>query len=125
VPAAAEAQRVPTARPGPDAAQIIGRPGFPNRDIFEVNFVAINGVNIPPRQVMWLEPGTYQITVQIVAEFTRPKSPGRPGRIIPRDPPGHNVIELELEAGKVYEIRGRFNRDDPDMPFSVILFKVE
>jgi len=125
LPLSATAQQVPTVRPGPDAAQIVGSPGFPNRDLFSVTFLEINGVNLAqPRDVMWLKPGTYQIRVRINALHTRPHTlVGRSSR----DEPGHNVIELELEAGKQYYILGRFNREDQDAdtPYSVILHRVK
>jgi hypothetical protein len=123
LPLTATAQQVPTVRPGPDAAQIVGSPGFPNRDLFSVVFLEINGVNLAqPRDVMWLEPGTYQIRVRINALHTRPHTlVGRSSR----DEPGHNVIELELEAGKQYYILGRFNREDRETPYSVILHQVK
>jgi hypothetical protein len=121
-PLSAWASGVPTTNPGPHAAQITGSPPLRNQDIFEVRFIEINGNNIVPREFLWLEPGTYRIRVTILAEHTRPPQ-RRPGP--PRDDPEHNVIELELEAGKTYHIRGRFNRDNPDQPFSVILHKVE
>lgn len=119
-PLSASADRVQTVRPGPDAAQIVGSPGFPTRDIFAVTFVEINGQNISPRDVMWLEPGTYRITVQIQAALTRPPQYRRPA-----DAPDYNVIELEIEAGKSYHIRGRYNRNDRETPYSVILHQIE
>ena len=121
-PLSAGAGNVPTTTPGPHAAHITGSPPLRNQDIFEVRFIEINGNNIPPREFMWLEPGTYRIRVAIVASHLRP-----PQRRLgpPREDPEHNVIELELEAGKTYHIRGRYNRDNPDVPFSVILHKVE
>ncbi len=121
LPLAAQADRVKTVKPGPEAAQIVGSPGFPTKDLFAVTFVEINGQNISPRDVMWLEPGTYRITVLIEAAQTRPQQVRRR----PRDEPGYNIIELELEAGKIYHIRGRFHRDDPEQAYSVILHKVE
>ena len=123
--AAAWADDVPTAKPGPDAAQISGSPARRNQDIFEVRFVEINGNNIVPREFMWLEPGTYSIRVAINAAHTRP--PQR--RLGPKSEDlEYNVIELELEAGKTYQIRARYNREETglrDQPYSVILYKVE
>jgi hypothetical protein len=124
-PLAAWADDVRTTTPGPHAAQITGSPGFPNQDIFEVRFVEINGNNIVPREFIWLEPGTYSIRVAINAKHTRP-----PQRRLgpPREELEYNVIYLELEAGKTYHIRARYNRDERnlrDQPYSVILYKVE
>lgn len=112
---------VRTVQPGPDAAQLSGSPGRPNQDIFEVRFIEINGNNIVPREFLWLEPGTYTIRVVINAQHTRP--PQR--KISRRDESSTYVIELELEAGKTYQVRGRYNRDDPEPPYSVILYKVD
>lgn len=113
---------VRTTHPGAHAAQLSGSPPLRNQDIFAVRFVEINGNNIVPREFMWLEPGTYRIRVAILAAHTRP--PQR--QLGPRDEdPEQYVIELELEAGKTYQVRGRFNRDNPEQPFSVILHKVE
>ncbi len=120
LPLSAAAERLPTTSPGADAARIIGSPGYAGRDLFEVNFLAINGRNIPPRHIIWLEPGTYQITVQIDAAHVMP-----PQRRLPQRAPGHNVIELELEAGKSYRILARYNRDEPDQDFTVILYSVD
>lgn len=121
LPLSASAERVTTVRPGPEAAQIIGSPGWPNRDLFAVKFIEINGQNIPSRDIMWLKPGTYRIKVAILARHTRP-----PMSYPPSDSdPDYNVIELELEAGKTYHIRGRFNRDNPEAAYSTIVYKVE
>ena len=121
-PFSARADGLPTTKPGPDAAQITGSPGLRNEDIFEVMFTEINGKNIQPRRNLWLEPGSYQIRVLVMADHTRPPM-RKPG---PRkEDPDYNLIELELEAGKTYHIRGRYNRDNPEPPYSVILYKVE
>lgn len=121
--AAQAADPVPTTRPGPDAAQISGVPGLRNQDLFAVRFVEINGKTIIPREFIWLEPGTYRIRVAIDAAHTR-RPPQRDIKPENEDA-DQNVIELELEAGKTYQIRGRYNRDNPDQPYSVILHKVE
>lgn len=121
LPPAAQAERVRTATPGPDAAKIVGVPGFAPRDIFSVRFLEINGQNIVPRESLWLKPGSYRIKVATNAAFTRP-----PMRDVTRDrEEDQNVIELELEAGKVYHVRGRYDRDEEDPSFSIILYKVE
>jgi len=122
LPLAAPAEGVPTTRPGPDAAQISGSPAKRNQDLFAVRFVEINGNNISPREFLWLEPGTYRIRAVILAAHTRPPQRSVGPR---REDPEQYVIELELEAGKTYQIRGRYNRDNPDQPYSVILYKVE
>jgi hypothetical protein len=119
---------VPTAWPGPEAARISGTLGKPNRDIFGVRFVEINGVTIQPRSDIWLEPGTYSIKVLFDAAHTRRfvqrrfgserRYQGRPGE------PGYNEIELELEANRTYEIRGRYDPDAEGSRYSVIVHRV-
>lgn len=116
--------RVPTTQPGPDAARLSGSPAKITEDIFEVRFVEINGENILAREFLWLEPGTYTVKVTILADMTQPRI--RDLDVV-RDeqPEGYNVIDLELEAGKTYHVRGRYNKDNPEMPFSTILHRVE
>lgn len=116
--------RVPTTQPGPDAARLAGSPGKVTDDIFEVRFVEINGENIVSREFLWLEPGTYTVKVTILADMTQPRI--RDLDVV-RDPQpkGYNVIDLELEAGKTYHVRGRYNKDNPEMPFSTILHRIE
>lgn len=117
------AQRIPTVNPGPEAAQITGSPGRANLDVFPVKFAAVNGRNISPRDVMWLEPGTYTLTVLIRADFTR--APALRFRSLRSRADQHTTIELELEAGKNYHIRARYNRDNRENPYSVILYRVD
>ena len=119
---------VPTAWPGPEAARISGILGKPNQDLFGVRFVEINGVTIQPRSDIWLEPGSYSIKVLFDAAHTRRfvqrrfgsqrRFQGRPGE------PGYNEIELELEANRTYEIRGRYDPDAEGSRYSVIVHQV-
>lgn len=126
--ALAQFERLPTTRPGPNAAQVYGSPGQPAQELFEVKFIGINGRNINARDVLWLEPGNYELKVLIEASFAR-SSPG-PGPSFGarrRQPEGYNIIEVELEAGKRYQILARFNRtpDELGRNYSVILHKVD
>jgi hypothetical protein len=114
-------ERLPTTKPGPDAATVIGSPGERARDLYEVRFVAIDGRQINPRQTLWLEPGTYELTVSIRADFAG-GSPAAPRR---RSTPGYNTIELELEPGKKYYVLARYNRSGEDRgAYSVILHRI-
>lgn len=116
------ASGLPTTSPGPHAAQISGLPGQVTQNLFEVRFVGIDGRNISPREVMWLEPGRYELTVLVDAAFVRPPRPGIRRSLQQR---GANTIELELEAGKTYEIRGLYNPEQPaDEAISVVLWRV-
>jgi hypothetical protein len=119
---------VPTTWPGPEAARISGILGKPNQDLFGVRFVEINGVSIQPRGDIWLEPGSYTIKVLFDAAHSRRfvqrrfgiqrRFQGRPGE------PGYNQIELELEANRTYEIRGRYDPDAEGSRYSVIVHQV-
>ncbi len=116
--------RVPTTQPGPDAARLSGSPGKAVSDLFEVRFIEINGENIQPREFIWLEPGTYTVKVAILANSTQPRMRGA-GAAMDQGPEGYNMIDLELEAGKTYQIRGRYNREKPEAPYSVVLYRVD
>jgi hypothetical protein len=113
---------VPTAWPGPEAARISGTLGKPNQELFGVRFVEINGVTIQPRNDIWLEPGSYTIKVLIDAAHTRRSIQRR--RQTHRQEPGYNEIELELEANRTYEIRGRFDPDAEGSRYSVVVHQV-
>jgi len=114
----------PTTQPGPDAARLSGSPGKVTENLFEVRFVEINGESIQPREFVWLEPGSYEVTVAILANPTSPRSVGaRAGR--DQGERGAVTIELELEAGKTYQVRGLLNKENPDQPYSVILHRID
>ena len=103
----------------PGKAMLVGSPGYPNRDLFAVEFSAIDGRNIPPRDVLWLEPGRHVITIRVPERFTE--------SVINRHPhtwTDYVDIELELEAGKIYDIRGHYNRSDRDRPYDIVVDRV-
>lgn len=114
-------ERILFTNPGSDAARLVGQPGDPSKDIFEVRFVAVNGINIPGggREVLWLEPGSYEITVAGIARdpmarrFTRG-----------RHDAGSNVIEVVVEAGKTYHIGMKYDRSVKRSPYSTVLYRI-
>jgi len=119
--ASALAER-PFTQPGPEAAMIAGTPGQPANDIYPVNFVEIDGQNIPTRETFWLKPGKYELRVQPVirnAGGLRSIS----GRI--REDPDRNVIELVVEPGKAYYIGARVDRQNRRQPYTTVLYRVE
>ena len=114
--------RLPTTKPGPNAAMVTGVPGYKAQDLYEVRFIAINGREINARQVLWLEPGTYEMTVSILADL----GSGGSAALRRRQAPGFNTIELELEAGKQYYILARYHRRGEDAgQYSVILHRID
>ncbi|HEY7905440.1 MAG TPA: hypothetical protein VIC53_00805 [Wenzhouxiangella sp.] len=115
---------VPTTQPGPDAARLSGSPGKATDDLFEVRFIEINGENILPREFVWLEPGTYTVKVAILADMTLPRLRGVDASG-DQQAEGYNVIDLELEAGKTYHVRGRYHKDNEKATFSTVLHRVD
>lgn len=125
------AQVLPTTHPGPHAAQVKGAPGRITQDIYPVRIVEINGRNIQPRDVIWLEPGRYEMRVQVEipnGPSTR-RHPGDTLRWRNADAETRRealTIELDLEAGKTYEIRARYNRRETEgFAWSTVLWRVE
>jgi len=115
-------QAGPITQPGPDSAQINGAPETPGRDLFELEFIAIDGDNISPRDLLWLEPGTYELTVRVDKRYTTApdwqiRQPNRDDDFV--------TFSIDLEAGKRYDIRGRYNRNDRRNPYDVIVDRVE
>ena len=102
-------------------AQINGSPGFEAGDVFGVQFTAIDGRNIPERDVMWLKPGEYEVTVRIPAKYTAAQVYRRANI----DTDDYATFAVELEPGQTYEVRGRYNRSDRDNPYDVTVHRVE
>lgn len=125
------AQSLPTTNPGPHAARINGAPGQIGQDLYPVRVVAIDGRNIQPRDVLWLEPGRYELRVLVEIPRGRsfPRHPAETQRWRRADAQTRHeamTIELEVEAGKTYQIRSRYNRDDSEgIPFSTVLWRIE
>lgn len=121
--AALPAQALPLTEPGPDAAQLIGSPGFPGSDLYEVSFIAIDGQTlVGDRDWLWIEPGTYEITVRM--KVINPQGLGfrRPER---RRTEGYNTIEIIAEAGKTYHILGQYDDSKRPATYSTILHEVK
>ena len=125
------AERLPTTNPGSHAAQISGTPGRVTEDIFPVRIAEIDGRNIRPRETLWLEPGRYEFRVLVDVpsgalgprqgiDSLRWRAAGAETR---REA---LTIELEVEAGKIYQIRARYNRQGGEgFPWSTVLWRVD
>lgn len=101
-------------------AMLSGRPAIPNRDLFAVRFIAIDGRNISPRDILWAEPGLRTITVEVPRQFTESLINQK------RETwPDFVDIELDLKARHAYEIRGRYNRTDRDNPYDIVVDRVQ
>ncbi len=101
-------------------AMLSGTPGYANRDLFAVEFFAIDGRNISPRDILWVEPGVRVITVRVPERFTESLINQRRQKW-----PDYIDIELELEPEHAYEIRGRYNRTDRDTPYEIVVDRVQ
>lgn len=100
-------------------AMLVGSPEYPARDLFAVEFFAVDGENISPREIIWLDPGRHVITVRVPQQFTESLINQRR-----RKWDEYADIELDLEAGKIYEIRGRYNRTDRNNPYDLVVDSV-
>jgi len=109
------------AKPGAQSAQINGGPGSPNRDVFAIEFTAIDGDEIFPRDILWLEPGAYEITARVDQAYT-----DSPPRVFHNPPTQDEYVtfQLDLEAGKFYNIRGQYNRNNRQRPYDIIVDRV-
>src|SRR5699024_9856594 len=94
-----------------DAAKVVGTVGRQAAYIYPVEFIRVDDDNIGEREVMWLEPGRYEISVR--AGVINPPRLTRSGA---RLGDNANRIELELEAGKVYHVGLRYNVDNYRSP---------
>lgn len=120
--ASSAAQALPLTQPGPQAAQLIGSPGYPGSDLYEVSFIAIDGQTlVGDRDWLWIEPGTYEITVRM--KVINPQGLGfrRPER---RRTEGYNTIEIVAEAGKTYHILGQYDDSNRPATYATVLHEV-
>src|SRR6056297_1503253 len=117
----AQDDELPFAKPGKDSAMIVGALGRPAQYIYPVEFIEIDGKNIHPREVMWLKPGKYELTVR--AFITNP--PGLRSGTRFRESEGHNRITVVVEAGKEYSIGVKYDNSEPTRPFNTVLYRVE
>lgn len=112
---------LPFAKPGENSAMIVGAGGRLAQFIYPVDFIAIDGQNIHPREVIWLKPGEYELTVR--AFITNP--PGLRSGTRFRESEGHNRITVVVEAGKEYSIGVKYDNSEPTRPFNTVLYRVE
>jgi len=113
----------PFASAGPESAMIVGSPGLEAQDLYRVQFIEINGRNIAgERDVIWLEPGRYTLTVRMLIDNPPGLRSRRPNR---RDDSGYNRIEIVAEAGKRYHVLAKYDDTRQGAPYRTVLYKVE
>jgi hypothetical protein len=116
------AQALPLTRPGPDAAQLVGFPGYPANELYEVTFIMIDGQNlVGDRDVLWLEPGRYEVTVR--SKVRRPPGLSWRNPRLRRDT-DYNTIEIVAEAGKTYQILQQYIDDREPTRYITVLHRV-
>lgn len=120
----AQAERLPTTSPGPAAAELTGSPARLGESLFSVRFTAIDGRNIRPREEMWLEPGSYELSVVVDADFGPTGLLRGPRSFRDRSA---QTIQVEVEPGYRYHIRARYNSQarERDLAYNIIIWKVE
>lgn len=112
----------PFANPGEESGSIVGAPAQPARDIHPVKVVAIDGEQIAPREVFWLEPGKYTLTVS--AQIINPRGlSAMRGRV--REDDDINKIDVVIEAGKTYYIGAHYTGKDRRAPYNTVVYRVE
>lgn len=121
--AAPATAKIPFANPGDDAGMIVGTQGERARDIYPVRFVAIDGKNIVSRDVIWLEPGKYTLTVSSVITNPRGLSSRARNQVLEDD--DINEIEVVVEAGKSYHIGVHYDGRSSRRPYSTVVYRVE
>lgn len=113
---------LPFVQPGPDAGSIVGAPAQPARDIYPVAIIAIDGQQIAPREVFWIKPGRYLLTVS--PKITNPGGlTAMRGRV--REVEGINEIEVVVEAGKTYHLGARWEGRDRRAPYATVVYRIE
>lgn len=120
-PVLAQDDALPFAKPGEDSAMIVGAIGKRAQYIYPVEFIEIDGKNIHPREVMWLEPGEYELTVR--AFITNP--PGLRSGVRSRSNEDNNRITVMVEAGKEYSIGVKYDASRPASPYNTVVYRVE
>jgi len=110
----------PFANPGPNAGVVTGQIGLRSQFIYPVEFVEIDGRRIASRNILWLKPGRYELTVR--GFVSNPPGLQRQTRSQRND--ANNRITVVVEAGKEYSIgTKRLDRSTGDR-YTTVLYKV-
>jgi len=112
---------LPFAKPGPEAAMIVGAVGSRANFIYPVDFTAIDGQNIHPREVMWLKPGEYELTVRAFVT----DAPGLRRGVRSRSAEGNDRINVAVESGKEYSIGAKYDPKAPAGPYKTVVYQVK
>ena len=97
-------------------ARVIGGPPNPAQYLYEVELTAINGERIIPRDMLTLEPGDYTLTARVPAQVTEPAIGQRRRRRAEEVD-----FDITLEAGHDYSVRAKWNRNDLEKPYELVV----
>ena len=89
--------------------------GTGNGDYFPVEFTAIDGENINDRKAIWLEAGTYLVTVKVPAKYTRSVISTKS---VLKDE--YVDFKLQVNPDEKVIVRGKYNRQDRDNPYELL-----
>lgn len=102
-----------------DRARVVGGPPNPVQYLYEVELTAINGERIIPRDMLTLEPGNYILTARVPAQITEPAVGQRKRRW------AEDVdFEITLEPGRDYSVRAKWNRNDFEKPYELVIEEI-
>lgn len=89
--------------------------GAGNGDYFPVEFTAIDGENINDREAIWLEAGTYLVTVKVPAKYTR-------SVISTKSVLTDEYVDFKLQVNPDEKVivRGKYNRQDRSKPYELL-----
>jgi hypothetical protein len=110
----------PFADPGDNAGVVTGQVGQRSQFIYPVEFIEIDGRLIAARDILWLKPGKYELTVR--GFVTNP--PGLQRQSRSRRDDGNNRITVVVEAGKEYAIGLKRTDRSTEERYTTVLYKV-
>ncbi|MGK7294911.1 MAG: hypothetical protein ACNS61_03665 [Candidatus Wenzhouxiangella sp. M2_3B_020] len=112
---------LPFADSDEESGMVVGTVGQPAQYIYPVEFIEIDDRNIHPREVMWLTPGEYELTVRGFVK--NPPGLRSAGKF--RQDEGYNTITLVVEAGKKYSVGMKYDTSEPMSPYHTVVYRVE
>jgi len=113
--------RDPYARGGDPAGVVTGQVGKRAEYIYPVEFTHIDGRSVTPRDIIWLKPGRFELTVRGFVD----NPPGLRSATRRARGEGMNKITVVVEAGKEYSIGLKRQPRDAEAPYVTVLYKVD
>lgn len=111
----------PFARGDEPAGVVTGQVGKRAEYIYPVEFTHIDGRAVTRRDIMWLKPGRYELTVRGFVDYP----PGLRSATRRARGDGMNRITVVVEAGKQYSVGLKRQPRDSAAPYVTVLYKVD